>query len=145
MVQIERVRTYGVNQARQSKKGNGSTTFDIGEPNDADLLAPPVQKGTASEVATLSVLTQLQEITGQSYAPQSYVSYAEEILESLDCLHLDILAGGVSQHTLQKISSLLSGEISLPEDPKIREILGLIRQRAEVELAKIEMSKRQKD
>lgn len=140
MVQVDRVRTYGVNQARQSKKGKDAHTFDIGDTEEAEATSVPKRTHTVAETGALSVLMQLQEIVGYEETPQTYIAYGEEMLESLDCLHLDILSGGINEATLKKISSLLSSGTPLPTDPQIREVLALIRQRAEVELAKIEMS-----
>jgi hypothetical protein len=62
---------------------------------------------------------------------------AEALLDSLDELRSDILAGGVSPGRLRAIADLVATQRGEVSDPKLAEILDEIDLRAQVELAKL--------
>lgn len=67
---------------------------------------------------------------------------AELILESLDFLQKDILSGKVSSKNLEDLSKLSQHPQKEGTDPKLIAILQEIETRAQVELAKIENSRK---
>ncbi len=61
---------------------------------------------------------------------------AEDLLQKMDDLRLDLLAGNVTPASLQRLSEVVKNRRAEVDDPKLGEILDEIDLRAQVELAK---------
>lgn len=66
--------------------------------------------------------------------------FALGLLDRLDGLHLDILAGRVAPARLAALASSLRADRSASGDPRLEQLIDSIVLRAEVELAKLERS-----
>ena len=63
---------------------------------------------------------------------------AEDILDCLEDLRLELLSGEISQENLLKLTRIVSTRRAQIKDPRLTEILDAIDLRAQVELAKYE-------
>lgn len=95
---------------------------------------------SAAESAGLSSLMQLQEIRIPTYTNKAVYDYASGLLEGLDELQQGILIGNFDRSSLSRIEGLIKNIPEGQHPQHIQEILDQIRQRAAIELAKLEMS-----
>lgn len=61
---------------------------------------------------------------------------AQDILDRLDDLRIEILAGGISRNKLLQLSRIITARRGQISDPRLAEILDEIDMRAQIELAK---------
>lgn len=90
----------------------------------------------ASGLGAVSGMLDLQEVDDALARAARGKLRAEDLLEKLDDLRLDLLSGSLSQTKLQRLSDLVNSRRSEVSDPKLSEILDEIDLRAQVELAK---------
>lgn len=141
MVKIDGVGGYSPTRVRKkdSVKGKSSDTFDVKQtPLDAGVTRTSPVK-SAEEIASVTQLMSLQEITASDPNKKKIVKNGESILDSLEQLQTQILSGTISKSALTQIISMTN---STPQimDPHLKQIIAEIRQRAMIEIAKIEMS-----
>jgi hypothetical protein len=63
--------------------------------------------------------------------------YGERLLDHLEALRLDLLAGVVPKDRLTTLAQTMRAQKRLTDDPRLREIIDEIELRAEVEIAKL--------
>jgi len=63
------------------------------------------------------------------------------ILESLEKLQNEILAGAISKRSLEHIVTMTTALPAQISNPNLKQVIAEIKQRAMVEIAKIEMSR----
>jgi hypothetical protein len=98
---------------------------------------------TLSDVAAPSAvanLLSLQEVSGEINERRKMVQRGNDLLDSLEELRQQLLAGEVPLHTLQHLGNRLSAQKQMVSDPALLAIIGDIELRAAVELAKLEMA-----
>jgi hypothetical protein len=93
--------------------------------------------GLAASVGGIEALLAAQEAGDGTQGRSRGKARAEALLDSLDELRSDILAGGVSPGRLRAIADLVATQRGEVSDPKLAEILDEIDLRAQVELAKL--------
>ena len=119
----------GRGQARRRKPG---TDFS------ADGPAESTHTSASATVATLQGvdgLLALQEVGDAGEGRKKAVQHGHDILDELDAVHLDLLAGNVSQTRLDRLVRLLAAR-KPSGDSNIESIIAEIEVRAHVELAK---------
>lgn len=102
------------------------------------------QAGASSEVATaapLGNLLALQEISEDDMHRRKMLQRGVQILDTLDALRRQLLGGGVTVQTLERIEQQLNLYKGQSSDPKLAALIEDIELRAAVELAKLQMAR----
>jgi uncharacterized membrane protein len=90
----------------------------------------------AGAIGSVSGVLDIQEVDDALSRASRGKLRAEDLLQKLDELRLDLLAGTLSPATLQRLSETVKNRRAEVDDPKLGEILDEIDLRAQVELAK---------
>ncbi len=93
---------------------------------------------TVSGANTVSGILGVQEVDDALAHASKGKMRAQDILDRLDGLRIDILTGQVSREKLQQLTRVVSSNRAKVQDPRLAEILDEIDLRAQVELAKYE-------
>ncbi len=141
MVKIDGMTTYSATRLR--KKGDtkraSTKSFSVdtatNTPASVDIAGPQ----SPEEIASISQLMSLQEVTGSDHQQKQAMQSGESILQSLDQLQNQILTGHISKAGLKRILDLTNAVPQIT-DPNLKQIIAEIRQRAMIEIAKIEVS-----
>jgi len=91
----------------------------------------------AQPLATLDTLVTLQELPDQNQARKRAVKRASDMLDALEGIRLDLLAGLVPASRLSALLRLVRHQREQIEDPRLNHLLDEIELRARVELAKL--------
>ena len=141
-MKIEALKTYSAARPKKTIKSGKGSAFQVNlDPESA--AAGITHSQSQAEVASLSGLMQLQEIRKGSASKADAMAGGEAVLKSLENLQNDILRGTISKTSLERIAMLAEQLPLKTEDPQLQGVLAEIKQRAMVELAKIEMSEKQ--
>ncbi|MDD3029637.1 MAG: flagellar assembly protein FliX [Alphaproteobacteria bacterium] len=116
--------------ARPSSSGGVSFAEELGESEETS--AP----STVASSAGVSGILGLQEVDDALARASKGKLRAEDILDRLDDLRLDLLDGGVSRDKLLQLAHVVQTRRAQVQDPRLAEILDEIDLRAQVELAK---------
>lgn len=139
MVKIDQIKTYTpVKPARlKAKQADGSFNVHVNTPTEE------VQNVTAPQaLEAMSQLMQVQEIGERATFRKQCIEHGDQLLDDLNRLQLDILTGDLNENSLKSIVDQIKRTPRRNDDLHLQEILDQIQQRAEIELAKIEMSRR---
>jgi hypothetical protein len=123
--------TQPVRRATKSD-ASGSASF-------AKQLEDTDDVGAASSIASASKVSGIlgvQEVDDALAQASKGKMRAENILDRLEDLRLEILAGGISREKLMQLTRVVNVRRSQLNDPRLTEILDAIDLRAQVELAK---------
>jgi len=90
----------------------------------------------ASALGSISGVLDIQEVDDALARAARGKLRAEDILEKLDDLRLDLLTGSISPTKLQRLSDVVNAHRAEVTDPNLSQILDEIDLRAQVELAK---------
>lgn len=126
------VRTTAPVRRATKSGGSGSTSFakELDESDDVGA------SGSIASANNISGILGVQEVEDAlAHASRGKVR-AEDILDRLDDLRLELLAGGISRERLLQLSRIVNARRSQITDPRLAEILDAIDLRAQVELAK---------
>jgi len=112
--------------------GASGTSFakHLDETSDAD--APHGIAGTGAISGVLGV----QEVDDALAHASKGKLRAQDILDRLDDLRIELLTGSISREKLQQLARVISARRAQVTDPRLAEILDEIDLRAQVELAK---------
>ncbi len=97
--------------------------------------------GSVSHVSSLEALIALQEVDGPLERRKRAVGRAGRLLDALDGLKLELLAGSLSPHSMEALTRAVREQRSLTDDPRLESLLDEIETRASVELAKLEKAR----
>lgn len=97
--------------------------------------AGPVAGGTG--LGPVDALLALQEVPEASAGQDPARQRGEDLLDLLDQLRLDLLAGSLPGGRLEQLAELLAERREQAEDPQLRAVIEEIELRAAVELAKL--------
>jgi Class II flagellar assembly regulator. len=140
-MKIEALKTYTVSRSKKATKAGKGAAFEVN--SNAESSAEGITSSrNQAEVASLSSLMQLQEIRKGSATKAEAMAGGEAVLKSLENLQSDILRGTISKTSLERIAMLTEQLPLKTDDPHLQSVLAEIKQRALVELAKIEMSEK---
>ncbi len=142
MVKIETIKTYAPSRLKRAAKSGSQSTFSVsGEGAGSAQTTATNAPQSAAEMASLSQLMQIQEVSERDASTKRTVSQGEMILESLEKLQNENLAGAVSKRSLEHIVSVTTSLPAQIADPNLKQVIAEIKQRAMVEIAKIEMGR----
>ena len=127
------------NMRRASKaasSGTGGGTFSVATQGEvhAQIVAGP------GPIAALDSILMLQELDDSTEGRSKSVKHGEHLLDMLDQVRDGLLAGGIPRATLHRLASAVSQRQDGFSDPHLQGVLDEIELRAQVELAKLEMS-----
>jgi hypothetical protein len=91
-------------------------------------------------VASVEALIALQEVGGPLERRRRAVRRAGTILDALDGLKLDLLEGALTQGAMERLRGAVREQRASTDDPGLEALLNEVEIRAEVELAKIQVS-----
>ena len=141
MVKIETVKTYAPSRLKRAAKSASQSAFSVsGEGASSDQTSAANAPQSVAEMASLSQLMQIQEVGERNSSSKRTVAQGEMILESLERLQNEILAGTISKRSLEHIVNVTTTLPAQIGDPNLKQVIAEIKQRAMVEIAKIEMS-----
>jgi hypothetical protein len=94
--------------------------------------------GGVSAISSLDALIALQEVGGPLERRRRATGRASRILDALDELKLELLAGGLTPAMVEALIRAVRDQRALTDDPRLEGVLDEIEVRAAVELAKLE-------
>ena len=126
-------RITGSVAARRRGNGSGSGDFNLEQP--AEPTAGTGARASAP-VAALDTLIALQEVTGDGQERRRAVDRGQTLLDLLDALKLDVIAGIEDPRNLTRLRDLAGQQRDHVAEPQLQGVLDEIELRAAVELAK---------
>lgn len=118
---------------RASKAGSVSSSSFSEHLDEPEGVA---STSAASALGTVSGVLDIQEVDDALARAAKGKLRAQDLLEKLDDLRLDLLTGTMSKAKLQRLADVTASRRAEVSDPKLGEILDEIDLRAQVELAK---------
>jgi hypothetical protein len=118
-----------------------SSFADVLAATEAENAAPASSLTDVAATAALNNLLALQEISEEDVKRKKLAQQGKNMLDSLEKLRMQLLAGTVPAHTMQELSRQLSLQKQEVIDPQLRAIIDDIELRTAVELAKLEAAK----
>jgi len=94
--------------------------------------------GGVSQISSLDALIALQEVGGPLERRRRATGRASRILDALDELKVELLAGGLTPTVVEALARAVRDQRALTDDPRLEVVLDEIETRAAVELAKLE-------
>ena len=141
MVKIDGPRPFSPSKLskKDGAKSKTKDTFSLSSSETSGEHVSAASVNSTKNVGSLSQLMSLQEVGDEQTRNQKAINDSETILNSLERLQNQILSGCISKTGLSQIIRLAD---TLPQslDPKLLAIVAEIKQRAMIEVAKIEMS-----
>ena len=128
----------GTPVVRKVGKGGKASGTSFSQHIEAeDTPTSSVVSTAVSALAGIDALLGAQEVDDAAYRESKGKARAEELLDNLDDLRMDLLSGNVSREKLKSIANLVSKNRPEVDDPRLSQILDEIDLRAQVELAKL--------
>lgn len=119
---------------RRTSKASGTSGSSFSKHLEETEESSGVQ-GT-SALGAVSCVLDLQEVDDALARAARGKLRAEDLLDKLDDLRLDILTGAISKTKLERLSDVVNSHRAEVTDPNLSQILDEIDLRAQVELAK---------
>lgn len=113
----------------------------MGQLDDTDALDHTHAPAPTGDVSGIFAL---QELSNDEFSRKRLITQGHDILDQLERLRVQMLAGTLSRETLHQIQTLITLRRDQEGDPHLLALLGEIELRAQVELAKIEVSQTQR-
>lgn len=139
------MRTSGVSGSRNVenvRRGKVATAGGraFADHMSAGAVADAGQVLAPAGIAVIDGLLAVQEVENdpQQESRRQALRHGAEVLQQLDDLRHDILAGRVPEVRLRALASTLASRIAVAADPDLAAVLEEIHLRAEVELAKLD-------
>ena len=125
----------------QSKRSAGSAsgaggTFSLGETEQTRGSAGLSAPASVGAVDALLALQGADAVGDAMGAPRGAMERAEDMLDILDQVKLDLLAGKMPANRLTRLLGVVSRRKGRVADPNLQDLLDQIELRARVELAK---------
>ena len=142
------ISTYGIGAARRSEearrrtvKTSSSASFASHLPDCGSVSSPAAIAG-AAPIVSVDGLLGIQEVGDEGNARrQRAASYADDLLERLESLRIDLLSGRLPLDRLQGLVQSLRRREGGCGDERLDALIADIELRAEVEIAKLEMAR----
>jgi hypothetical protein len=136
-MKVEGGRPVGTGDLRKTgKAARGSDSFAAGLP--AEEAMPAAAPVAAPAVSGLDALFALQEVPDALAERGRALAHGERILDRLEELRRGLLLGRIGRERLGELARLAHESMSGLTDPRLRELMGEIELRAQVELAKLQ-------
>lgn len=122
----------------KTRKTSAASGQGFSLPGGSDNAEAPAQSSSAavSTVAGLDAILALQSVDGNEDRERRAVQHGHDLLDQLEALRADLLAGHVPPQRVGSLLSLIRAQQSA-DDPKLSALIGDIALRARVELAKL--------
>ena len=130
--------------SRRSKQASAasSNSFEVGSSEE-------VQDTTAASapqaLAAVDSLLALQEVDDPTQGKKKAAKRAEDMLDLLEGMRLDLISGGVPLTKLHGLIKLVEARREAFDDPQLSDLIDEIELRAQVEIAKLQMHEKQED
>jgi hypothetical protein len=124
--------------ARPARSAAASGGFEAIMTPAASGAAGVSSAGAVSHVSSLDALIALQEVGGPMERRRRATGRAGRILDALDDLKIELLAGGLTASVVEALIRAVRDQRALTDDPRLEGVLDEIETRAAVELAKLE-------
>jgi len=124
------------------KKSNKNIVGDFGSYLSEDDTSNTVKSAGISSFTPIMNLTAIQELEGGEEEKKRQIDRGKNILDNLEDIRREMLLGNISAITAKRLADQVRSRKATFLDPALEQILKEIEVRAEVELAKIEMSKK---
>lgn len=125
-------RTKQVGGSGGARRSGGTSSFSLPEEAPAGRPAPVAPMPAAYDVAALMAL---QSVEGPGERRRKAIKRGFALLDSLEGIRLDLLAGDLSPERLETLVELI-GQQAPSDDPRVEALVADIELRARVELAK---------
>lgn len=120
-----------VRRVVKSSAGSGASfAREIGETEESALT------GGIASASSISGILNIQEVDDALSRASRGKMRAEDILDRLEDLRIELLSGTISCDKLMQLSRIVNARREQIKDPRLAEILDAIDLRAQVELAK---------
>jgi len=129
----------GVSGSKRKSKttGKGGAFAEtLKEAVGAAEATDPVETTPAPSVDSVLALQEVPDATDERSRGRAR-QYGEKLLEQLEALRLDLLAGVVPKDQLATLARTMRAERRKTDDPRLNDIIDEIELRAEVEIAKL--------
>ena len=126
--------------ARPARSGAAAGGFEPIMSPPASGAAGVASAGAVSHVSSVDALIALQEVGGPLERRRRATGRASRILDALDELKLELLAGGLTPMVIEALSRAVRDQRALTDDPRLEGVLDEVETRAAVELAKLEVA-----
>lgn len=123
---------------RTARKDSSGSTFSLSTPEEPQSQAV----SSSGPLAALDSILALQEMEDATDGRSKGLKHGEELLDMLDQIRDGLLAGGIPRDTLSRLSRAIAKRQDGFSDPQLQGVLDEIDLRAQVELAKLEMSEK---
>lgn len=122
----------------KARKGSAASGQGFSLPGGSGSSDAPSQASSAgvSGVTGLDAILALQSVDGNEDRERRAVQHGHDLLDQLEALRADLLAGHISPQRVGSLLSLIRAQQSA-DDPKLSGLIGDIALRARVELAKM--------
>ena len=128
-------RAGGASSASGSK-GTGSSGA-VFRPDVPRETAPAAQPRVTQALGGVDALLAIQGAADKDGKKRRAIKRGNDMLDLLDEVKLDLLAGRISQVKLDRLAQAVRAQAAVAEDPRLADILAEIDLRARVELAKL--------
>lgn len=139
-MKIPEIRKSAAKQASKVKQSDKAGGARFAEHLEQVSPAPGVRSvSETAPVAPVASMLSIQEVDAEtpSDARSRMVHYGADILDRLDEIRDQILAGAVSKSRLENLAQVLKQQRKSVDDPQLVALIDEIELRAEVELAKL--------
>jgi len=126
---------YTASVTRTKKIGSTSGASFVDQVTTDETAATGAATST-SPVMSVDQLIGLQEVDDAMGGRKRAAAHANDVLDRLDMLRLQILDGRISQDQLMQLARVVSARRAIATDPQLIEVLDQIDLRAQVEIAK---------
>lgn len=114
-------------------KSGSQAKFSLG---DAGQTQKAAGAGASAPIAAIDSILALQSVEDPLFAKRKAIKRGESILETLEAMKADLLAGQVSEGQLNRLMALVQ-QARVQSDPDLDALIDDIELRAKVELAKL--------
>jgi len=132
--------TAGAARPKAADAGGGDFRLPTATATNAASQASPT--AGVSGVMSLDALIALQDVGGPLERKRRAVGRAGRLLDILDGVKVGLLSGELSTGDLDRLKRAIRDQRDQTDEPELEGLLDEIETRAEVELAKLEQSRR---
>lgn len=127
-------------QSVRSAKAKKTSSINAFAPMSGNSEQPIAAMSAVSSIASVDALIALQAEPEIKTVVEKATKRANSLLGILDTIRISLLDGGIPEQTLKRLLSALGEQREETGDPALEAILEQVEVRAQVELAKLEVS-----
>ena len=134
------MRIDGTGRPNKSTSGKGKSgsagSGAVFQPASGDAPSRAAAAGSANPVAPIDAILALQAVEDPLFAKRKAMRRGQTMLDVLEDIKIDLLAGRVSEGHLNKLMATVQ-QAKMQSDPRLDALIADIELRARVELAKL--------